>query len=247
MEEQSIDIFTAKNCAEAALALWSDCPPHLVFTEIQLADGNWADVLTLAAKASAPVNVIVVAPFVDISFYLQAIERGAFDFIVPPLSDPELLHVVRIAAENALSRRRSTPQGCRQPPISPPLSLGTTSLIARCRRFASFSRCAFALRSGFKELLMPLRDHWRCEGTARAEGVLGRTLLTALLVLLSLFLPTISSWRWSADDSRRGRGRHCGPASGDVETCPRAPAGRLSRHPVFARLYGLRHPIRLLD
>jgi len=106
LEEQSIDIYSAKNCAQAALALWSDCPPHLVFTEIQLADGNWADILTLAAKASAPVNVIVVAPFADVTFYVQAIERGAFDFIVPPLSDPELLHVVRIAAENALSRRR---------------------------------------------------------------------------------------------------------------------------------------------
>lgn len=106
LEEQSIDIFIAKNCAEAALALWSDSPPHLVFTEIQLIDGNWADVLTLAAKASAPVNVIVVSPFADVGFYVQTIERGAFDFIVPPLSDPELLHVVRIAAENALTRRR---------------------------------------------------------------------------------------------------------------------------------------------
>jgi FixJ family two-component response regulator len=63
-------------------------------------------VLTLAAKASAPVNVIVVAPFADVNFYVQAIERGAFDFIVPPLSDPELLHVVRIAAENATRQRR---------------------------------------------------------------------------------------------------------------------------------------------
>jgi len=106
LEEQSVDIFTARNCAETALALLSNCPPHMVFTEIQLADGDWADVLALAGKASAPVNVIVVAPFVDIGFYVQAIERGAFDFIVPPLSDPELLHVVRIAAENALSRRQ---------------------------------------------------------------------------------------------------------------------------------------------
>jgi len=105
LEEQSINISTAKSCGEAALALWSECPPHLVFTEIQLADGNWSDVLTLAAKASAPVNVIVVAPFADVSFYVQAIERGAFDFIVPPLSDPELLHVVSIAADNALRRR----------------------------------------------------------------------------------------------------------------------------------------------
>jgi DNA-binding NtrC family response regulator len=115
LEEQSIDVATARNCAEAAVALWSGRPPHLVFTEIQLADGNWLDVLTLAAKASEPVNVIVVAPFVDIGFYVQAIERGAFDFIVPPLSESELLHVVRIAVDNALSRRRKPAAG---PPAS---------------------------------------------------------------------------------------------------------------------------------
>jgi two-component system response regulator YesN len=106
LEEQSIEIFTARNCAEAALALLANCPPHMVFTEVQLPDGNWEDILALAGKSSAPVNVIVVAPFVDIGFYVHAIERGAFDFIVPPLSDPEFLHVVRIAAENALSRRQ---------------------------------------------------------------------------------------------------------------------------------------------
>ncbi|MFZ0962000.1 MAG: response regulator [Terriglobia bacterium] len=106
LEEHAIETSTARNCAEAAQALWSDLPPHLVFTGIQLADGNWADVLALAAKASAPVNVIVVAPFADVSFYVQTIECGAFDFIVPPLSDQELHHVVRIAAENAISRRR---------------------------------------------------------------------------------------------------------------------------------------------
>jgi DNA-binding NtrC family response regulator len=106
LEEQSIEIYAARTCAEAALALLSNFPPHLVFTEIQLSDGNWANVLTLAGKASVPVNVIVVAATVDIGFYLHAIESGAFDFIVPPLSDPELMHVVRIAAQNALNRRQ---------------------------------------------------------------------------------------------------------------------------------------------
>ena len=111
LEEQSIDILLARNCAEAALALWSDPPPHLAFTDVQLADGNWADVLTLSRKASAPVNVIVVAPNVDVGFYVETIERGAFDFIVPPHSDPELLHVVRSAVENAVSRRQKRTPG----------------------------------------------------------------------------------------------------------------------------------------
>jgi DNA-binding NtrC family response regulator len=106
LEKLSVNTFAAKNCAEAALALWSDATPHLVFTEIQLTDGNWADILTLAAKASAPVNVIVVAPFADVSFYVQVIERGAYDFVVPPLAETDLLHVVRTAAGNVLRQRR---------------------------------------------------------------------------------------------------------------------------------------------
>jgi DNA-binding NtrC family response regulator len=120
LEEQSIAVLTARNCAEAALALWSQLPPHLVFTEIQLADGGWTDVLTLSMKASAPVNVIVVSSFVDVGLYVEAIQRGAFDFIVPPHSDPELLHVVRIAAENAFSRRR------KHAATMPPLPFGGT-------------------------------------------------------------------------------------------------------------------------
>ena len=106
LEKQSLSVITARSCAEAALGIWSSCPPHLVFTDLQLADGNWSDVLTLAGKASQPVNVIVVAPFADVGLYLEVIDRGGFDFIVPPLTDPEMHHVVRNAAENSLTRRR---------------------------------------------------------------------------------------------------------------------------------------------
>jgi two-component system, NtrC family, nitrogen regulation response regulator GlnG len=107
LEEPSMEICIANNCGEAALVLWSDRPPHLVFTDVQLTDGHWGDVLMLATKASAPVNVIVVASHVDVAFYISAIERGAFDFIVPPFAAPEILHIVRSAAQEALSRRRA--------------------------------------------------------------------------------------------------------------------------------------------
>lgn len=59
LEEQLVEIHAAKNCEEAALALCSQCPPHLVFTDIQLPDGDWADVLALAARASAPVSSVL--------------------------------------------------------------------------------------------------------------------------------------------------------------------------------------------
>jgi DNA-binding NtrC family response regulator len=107
LKEQSVEILIARTCAEAALALTADSPPPLVFAEAQLADGDWTDIMTLAGKASAPVNVVVVAPSADVGLYVDVIESGASDFIVPPLSDPELFCVVRNAADHALRRRKT--------------------------------------------------------------------------------------------------------------------------------------------
>jgi FixJ family two-component response regulator len=44
---------------------------------------------------------------VDIALYLEAIQRGAFDFVVPPMSLPDFTYVVRSAVDNALRRREA--------------------------------------------------------------------------------------------------------------------------------------------
>jgi DNA-binding NtrC family response regulator len=123
LEGQLIEVCTAHNCFEAALNLCSPCPPHLVFTETELPDGNWEDVLSFAARANAPVNVIVVSPHVDVALYIQTMERGAFDFIVTPPSALELVHVVRVAAANVSVRR------CQAPALTPTHSLVVASKV----------------------------------------------------------------------------------------------------------------------
>jgi DNA-binding NtrC family response regulator len=100
----------ARTCGEAALYLWSQEPPHLVFTDTELADGSWKDILHLAAKALAPLNVIVVSPIVDIDLYIRSIELGAFDFMVPPFGREEVGHVVRTAEANVRRRRKDRNQ-----------------------------------------------------------------------------------------------------------------------------------------
>jgi len=80
-------------------------PPELVFTDIQLPDGTWADVVRLGEAAAVPVNVIVVSRLVDVRFYVEVIEGGAFDFIAPPFEPSGLAHVVYCAAGNVLRRR----------------------------------------------------------------------------------------------------------------------------------------------
>ena len=105
LEGQSMEVCWMRNCQEASTLLLGANPPHLVFTEIDLPDGTWRDILKLAVKAQKAVNVIVVARLADVRFYLETIVSGAFDFIVPPLTGFELGHVVRCAAENASNRR----------------------------------------------------------------------------------------------------------------------------------------------
>ncbi len=105
LENQSIDVRCLGSLAEALPALHGTKPPHLVFTDTTLPDGNWADVVNLAVEASKPVNVIVIARQVDIELYLATMAHGAFDFIVLPLSRSELLHVLRCAMDNVIRRR----------------------------------------------------------------------------------------------------------------------------------------------
>ena len=107
LEGQAMEVCWMRNCQEASTLLLGANPPHLVFTEINLPDGTWADIVKLAVKAKKRVNVIVVARLADVRFYLKTIVSGAFDFIVPPLTGDEIGHVVRCAVENALSRREA--------------------------------------------------------------------------------------------------------------------------------------------
>jgi DNA-binding NtrC family response regulator len=107
LESQCVITREARTCGEALLSLWGKQPPHLVFSDVQLADGNWRDVISLAEKCPLPINVIVVSPQLAMNLYIEAIERGAFDFLAPPLEGLDVTHVVRCAAQNVLRRRFS--------------------------------------------------------------------------------------------------------------------------------------------
>jgi FixJ family two-component response regulator len=47
---------------------------------------------------------------VDTKFYVSAIERGAFDFVLPPFELGGLRHVVRTAGLHVRDRRRAQTQ-----------------------------------------------------------------------------------------------------------------------------------------
>jgi DNA-binding NtrC family response regulator len=111
LQDQSIETSEVRTCRQASKVLQQPDPPHLVFAAGTLSDGTWVDVLQLAAEAGAFVNVIAVSPVADMEFYISVMERGAYDFIVPPFSHPDVAYIVRGAAESVCARRHAPPQG----------------------------------------------------------------------------------------------------------------------------------------
>jgi DNA-binding NtrC family response regulator len=107
LERQGMCILQAGSRAQAIRMLRGENPVPLVFTDTELPDGTWADVLAGAERGAQPVNVIVVARVVNPRFYVEAIETGAFDFLAPPFVPTDLAYVVRSAHDNALMRRKA--------------------------------------------------------------------------------------------------------------------------------------------
>lgn len=109
LEGLSVQTRCAKTCREADPLLLEAPAPLLVVTDSVLADGNWLDVLDLAARSREKISVIVVSPHADVRLYIEVMDHGAFDFITDSFTIPELVHVFRSAISNAiLARDRST-------------------------------------------------------------------------------------------------------------------------------------------
>ena len=106
LRELSIETYSVNSCEEAKRLL-SQTEPQIVFTDTTLPDGTWADVVDMAEGATAPVNVIGVGANKDVKFYISALERGAYDFVLPPFERQALDYVVHSAGDDARLRRHA--------------------------------------------------------------------------------------------------------------------------------------------
>lgn len=95
----------AQNIAKTEKLLRGPSPPHLVWTDAFLSDGNWLDVLNIAQQINEKVNVVVLSPHADMRLYLDVMNHGAFDFVTESFTVPELVHVLRAAITDTYRRR----------------------------------------------------------------------------------------------------------------------------------------------
>ncbi len=106
LEEQGTQVHWVSSLAAAGDALREPALPDIVFTDVELPDGDWTKILQLARKSLREIHVVVVSRLIDMTLYLEALQSGAEDFIVPPFEPSHLAHVVRSAARQSMEEAR---------------------------------------------------------------------------------------------------------------------------------------------
>jgi DNA-binding NtrC family response regulator len=105
LHEQEIRTCHVHQCAEIGSMFREAGPVDLVMTDVTVADGTWKDVIRVVRKAAKDTPVVVMSQVVNMKLYLDTLDGGAADFIVPPMAPPDLAHVLTGAMHRTVPRR----------------------------------------------------------------------------------------------------------------------------------------------
>jgi two-component system nitrogen regulation response regulator NtrX len=100
LKEAGYTILLAKNATEG-LARFQEVRPDLVLLDLKLPDGDGLDVLKRMREKVPDALVVIMSGFGTIATAIEALRRGAYDFIEKPLEQNRVLVTVR----NALDRK----------------------------------------------------------------------------------------------------------------------------------------------
>lgn len=84
-----VDTYSVSGCADAQLLL-EQTHPHLIFSDTQLPDGTWIDLINMVEDTAVPTCVIMVGPSKDPKMLQTTTHYGAFSFIAPPFDAERL-------------------------------------------------------------------------------------------------------------------------------------------------------------
>jgi len=92
-----VDAFTS---ARKALQEIEEKQPQLVITDVKMDEMTGDDVLNRVRKMKSPPGVILITGFGNISHSVNAMRKGAFDYITKPFTGKEFLHRINQYFEN---------------------------------------------------------------------------------------------------------------------------------------------------
>ncbi len=98
LSEKGHHIFKAAT-GKHGLALFYQHRPDVVILDIRLPDQNGLDILTQMQEAKYATKVIMITAFQDMETTIQAMKRGAYDYILKPLDADEVEKAVEQSLE----------------------------------------------------------------------------------------------------------------------------------------------------
>ena len=97
---QAFEVVCAPGVKAAIEALQQNPQPFpLVITDLMMPDGTGMDVLAAAKARSAATEVIVMTAYSTVDHALDAMKKGAYDFVTKPFSPAEMLALSHKALE----------------------------------------------------------------------------------------------------------------------------------------------------
>src|SRR5487761_607587 len=94
LQQLSVATRQARSCEEARRLIGPGKQVDVIFGDVTLPDGDWAELVDLAKRAHSSAEVIVVSRLPDTRLYMEVMERGGFDFITPPFEQDDLRHLL---------------------------------------------------------------------------------------------------------------------------------------------------------
>nr|WP_275976796.1 sigma-54 dependent transcriptional regulator [Polyangium aurulentum] len=132
---QGMDVVTAPGVRDAIEALRQNPQPFpLVLTDLVMPDGSGIEVLTAAKERSNATEVIVMTAHSTVEAALDAMRRGAYDFVTKPFSPAELTALAQKALEKSsilLENQRLRAHLSRLEPESGSDIFGTSPAMAK--------------------------------------------------------------------------------------------------------------------
>ena len=102
LRRERYDVVTAPGFVRAQEAIRSSPAPFaLVLTDLVMPDGSGLELLTAAKERNAATEVIVMTAHSTVEHALDAMRRGAYDFVAKPFSNAELKLLVGRALEKS--------------------------------------------------------------------------------------------------------------------------------------------------
>ncbi|MEA3410427.1 MAG: sigma-54 dependent transcriptional regulator [Pseudomonadota bacterium] len=119
-EDQGHEVSSALDCAQALERL-AEHEPDIVLLDQQLPDGNGLDLLPRLLERDPGLAVVMMTGQSDLEIAIEAISRGALDFVHKPLKTDELNHVAnRALKQRSMARQVAAaqirPEAVKAPP-----------------------------------------------------------------------------------------------------------------------------------